>query len=208
MSVTGELAPGALLANRDARAGQRLVLSKALGTGVITTAAKRGAADDAAGQASLAAAIASMTRLNRDALRCAQDHGVSACTDVTGFGLLGHLRNIVRESRLAARVEMSHLPLLPGAREWTAAGYVPGGSHKNLEFLELGELRRRGAEDPDLTLLAADAQTSGGLLCCVDASEAASLTAALRATGHAAATIGELVAPDEALPAGVMELVF
>jgi len=124
LAVTGEVGREQLLSNRTGRAGQVLVLTKALGTGVIGTAIKQGVAS----AEELAAAVASMTCLNDQALAAARNHGVSACTDVTGFGLLGHLRNILRGSSLAARLDMHALPALPGVLGHIEAGRVPGGA--------------------------------------------------------------------------------
>lgn len=197
LAVTGEVTRERLLSNRSARAGQVLVLTKALGTGVIGTAIKQGVASPT----ELAAAVASMTCLNDQALAAAYNHGVSACTDVTGFGLLGHLRNVLRGSSLAARLVMSRLPALPGALGHIEAGRVPGGSRANLEFVG-PQLRVRGVEDRRRLLLAADAQTSGGLLLTVDATRAVALCRELESRGQVAAVIGELLAASEELPAG------
>ncbi len=223
LSVTGEVPVDGAWHNRGGRPGQVLVLTKALGTGVIGTAIKR----DRATAAEAKAAIASMTTSNGPAAAIGRRHGVSACTDVTGFGLLGHLRNIVRGSGVDAVVDVAALPLLPGALEHARAGLIPGGSKANLTFLEPTLRRRRGsAGEPDELLvgLAADAQTSGGLLLCVAAERADALVRELRDTGLPAAVIGELRAreptraasnavaepPDSAAPgaddAGLIEL--
>ena len=201
LAVTGEVALHEVLSNRTARAGQVLVLGKALGTGILGTAIKQGLASPA----ELAAAVASMTLLNDQALAAARNHGVSACTDVTGFGLLGHLRNILRGSGLAATVDMRGLPALPGVLDHIAAGRVPGGSRSNLAFLA-ASLRVRGAQDPTRTLLAADAQTSGGLLLCVDAERAEALCRELRDRGQLGCVIGQLTMPDADTPVGTMTL--
>jgi selenide,water dikinase len=190
LSVTGEVALGDVLSNRTARAGDALILSKALGTGVIGNAIKAGSAHDD----EIAAAIASMTRSNRDALAIGRAHGVTACTDVTGFGLLGHLRNLVRGSALDARIELASLPLLPGARARAIAGLLPGGSRANRAFLA-PMLHVEGELDADRELLlslACDAQTSGGLLLCIPAPHAQACLAELR-RDHAAAIVGEMV---------------
>ena len=203
LSVTGEVALDQLLSNRAARAGQRLVLSKALGTGVIGQAIKSGqaTADDQA------AAIRSMTTSNRDALERARQFRVTAATDVTGFGLLGHLRNILHGSGLCAEVELGALPLLPGARRLAAAGLVPGGSRSNREFLAASiQLEAAGPDAELLALLACDAQTSGGLLLAVDPEDAAGLVASLRDTGLPAADVGHLRAPGPGEPAGAIRL--
>lgn len=200
LSVTGIVQTDQLLSNRTARAGQALVLTKALGTGVIGTAIKKQLASDE----EAAAAIESMTTPNASALEIARRHGVTACTDVTGFGLLGHLRNILRGSALIADVELGAMPLLPGAKEHAQAGRVPGGSKANLAYLE--ESLVRGEADELLTLLAADAQTSGGLLLCVPANQAAALVSDLREEGLPAADVGRLSLPSADEPAGTIRL--
>ncbi|HKE20628.1 MAG TPA: selenide, water dikinase SelD [Kofleriaceae bacterium] len=191
LSVTGVVDPAALLSNRTAQAGQRLVLSKALGTGIIGQAIKKGVAS----AAEASAAVESMTTHNRGALEAARRAGVTSCTDVTGFGLLGHLRNILRGSGLRAAIDLSALPLLAGAREYAAAGLVPAGSKSNLEFIG-PSLRGRDGLGPDgelALLLACDAQTSGGLLLTVPGAAAAQLVADLGAQGLPAADVGELL---------------
>lgn len=199
LSVTGEVARDRVWSNRTAEVGQVLVLSKALGTGVLGQAIKQGAASAEAA----AAAIRSMTTLNRDAARIGHAHGVTAATDVTGFGLLGHLRNLVRGSGVGAEIELAQLPLLPDARTHLAAALCPGGSKANRAFV--ADLVRwaddaplapaQGEGDRELLAsLACDAQTSGGLLLCVPAARAEACVAALRDEGLPAAAIGELVA--------------
>lgn len=187
LSVTGEVEPDRLWTNRGATAGQALVLTKALGTGIIGTAIKKGVAREA----EIGAAVASMTMPNAEAARVARQYRVTACTDVTGFGLLGHLRNIVRGSSVDALVELEKLPLLPGAMEHARAGLVPGGSRANLGFL-MPMLRGHDAVDELQCLIAADAQTSGGLLLCTHPDDADALAAALRDQGLPAAVVGSL----------------
>jgi selenide,water dikinase len=207
LAVTGEVDPDAVLSNRGARPGQALVLTKALGTGVIGSAIKSGVADDR----DIAAAVASMTTLNRGALAVGRAHGVTACTDVTGFGLLGHLRNILRGSDLAATLELGALPLLPGARDHARAGRVPGGSRANRAFVAPQVVWTDGtplaaqAGDGEAELLASlacDAQTSGGLLLCLPADRADAAVAALRDGGLPAARVGALHEPGVDMPAG------
>jgi selenide,water dikinase len=191
LSVTGEVATDAILSNRTARAGQRLVLSKALGTGIVGQAIKK----QVAAESEAAAAVQSMTTHNRGALEAGRRARVTSCTDVTGFGLLGHLRNILRGSGLRAAIDLGALPLLPGAREHAAAGFVPAGSKSNLEFIA-PSLRGRDRLDADgqlALLLACDAQTSGGLLMAVPAEGATQLVSDLRGQGLPAADIGELL---------------
>lgn len=198
LSVTGDVGPGELWSNRTAQAGQVLVLTKALGTGVIGQAIKAGAASPDA----TAAAIRSMTTLNQRAARIGHAHGVTAATDVTGFGLLGHLRNILRGSNVAATVELQALPLLPDARTHLAANFCPGGSKANRAAVApdtawatgeaLAAIPVDDSEREQLASLACDAQTSGGLLLCVPAGRAAACVEELRGAGLPAAAIGEL----------------
>ncbi len=130
MAVTGEVHPDRILTNAGLRAGQDLILTKPLGVGVITTAIKR----DQAPAESVEAAIASMTRLNDRASRVAVAGGATGCTDVTGFGLLGHLGRMAIESGVGVTVEFDALPFLPGAVELAGEGVMPGGSVRNLEW--------------------------------------------------------------------------
>lgn len=195
MAVTGEAHPDRLLTNAGLRAGQDLVLTKALGVGVLTTAIKAGRAT--AEQA--AAAVASMVRLNDVGARLALAAGATGCTDVTGFGLFGHLGRMAIESKVSVIVEFAAVPFLPGAVDLATNGVMPGGSRRNLtwalEFVDVGD------HDEVHQLLLADAQTSGGLVFGVDPSHTAAVLAELAATGHQAAHIGT-VAPATASPSG------
>ena len=185
----GEAHPARLLTNRNARPGEVLILTKALGTGILTTAFKR----DLIGEADLADAVRGMITLNDGAMRAALAHGVRAATDVTGFGLLGHLGNVVRESGVGARIDAGRLPILDRAREFAEAGVVPGGTRRNLEAAS--EVRWGPGVTQADRLLAADAQTSGGLLIACPADRVTALLAALRAEGTPAqAVIGEVTA--------------
>jgi selenide,water dikinase len=163
LSVTGLVDPAGLLANAGARAGDALVLTKPLGVGAVVTARKRGAADDAL----LAAAVETMTALNAEASAAAVAAGAHAMTDVTGFGLLGHLHGLARESGLAAEVAAADVPAIDGVEALLADdGAVSGGSRRNAEYAapfatfagDVPAWRRR---------LVADATTSGGLLVAV-----------------------------------------
>ncbi len=189
LSVTGEVGLGEVWSNRRAVAGQALVLTKALGTGILGQAIKVGAASEA----EIAAAVTSMTTLNRGAMEVGRRHGVTAATDITGFGLAGHLRNLLRGSRLSATLTASALPVLPGVRAHLAAGRVPGGSKSNRGYLAamIDDRGDEGLRDELLTLVC-DAQTSGGLLLCVPASAADLVVVALQAQGLPAAVIGAL----------------
>lgn len=187
MSVTGEVHPDRMLTNAGLRAGQRLILTKALGVGVVTTGIKA----DVASVDTAAAAVASMTRLNDVAARVAFDTGATGCTDVTGFGLLGHLGRMSVESGVAVEVDFDRLPFLPGARDLAADGIMPGGSRRNLDH---GRALLDTALDELEQLLVADAQTSGGLVFGVDAEHVDSALQTLTDSGHAAADIGSVVA--------------
>jgi selenide,water dikinase len=184
MAVTGEAHPDRLLTNAGLRTGQDIVLTKALGVGIVTTAikAERATAEQAE------AAVASMVRLNDVAARLALAAGVTGCTDVTGFGLLGHLGRMALESAVSVALEFAAVPFLPGAVDLAHDGVMPGGSRRNLtwalDFVDVGD------HDEVNQLLLADAQTSGGLVFGVDPSETANVLAELTATDHRAARIG------------------
>src|ERR1700760_4067445 len=166
MAVVGLASPSRLLTIDAARPGDTLVLTKAIGTGVVATAHKRGAAAPGV----LRAAVASMTTLNAAASEAALAAGVTAATDVTGFSLLGHLHRMLRASGAAAVVTAGAVPLLPGARELTAAGYVSGGTRNNMAYLE-SWVSIADAVPADVAILLRDAQTSGGLLLATSAPE-------------------------------------
>jgi selenide,water dikinase len=198
LSVTGEVDANSVWSNRTAHAGQSLILTKALGTGVIGQAIKKGVASPE----SMHAAITSMRTLNRTAARIARGFGVTAATDVTGFGLLGHLRNIVRGSTVGARIELAKLPLLPDAMMHMRGKLCPGGSKANRAFVadfvrwsDGTPFTAEQTNDSDrevLASLACDAQTSGGLLLCVPQNHAHALVGALRGEGLPAELVGEL----------------
>jgi len=193
LAVVGTVHPGRVLTNRGARAGDALVLTKPIGLGVVTTALKRGV--DAPG--ALAEAVRVMTTLNdtaRDAALAAGD-AVHAVTDVTGFGLLGHLREVLVASGLAATVELERVPVLDGVRALLAEGVVPGGTVRNHAFV--GPSVDWQGVSADDQLLAADAQTSGGLLVAVAPDAADALVADLAARGTLAAARIGTVGPGE-----------
>lgn len=186
MAVVGEVHPDRIITNAGLRPGQVLVLTKALGIGVLSTAIKASAADAGA----VDAAVASMTRLNAEAARLAVAAGVTGGTDVTGFGLLGHLGRAALESGVDVTIDVDAVPVLPTVRELIADGVVPGGTHRNLASIE--ERLDRGRHDEDSVLLVADAQTSGGLIIGVDPTSASEMVRALVETGHAAAVVGSV----------------
>jgi selenide, water dikinase len=189
MAAIGEVHPDRMLTNAGACAGDRLILTKPLGTGILATALKR----DALLETGMAEAIRSMTTLNDGAARAALRIGVSAATDVTGFGLLGHLTNILEASRVAAEIAFDRIPILPHARNLASRGVIPGGTQRNLDAAE----RVEWAADLSATdrYLCVDAQTSGGLLLVVPPEHESALVAALQEEQTlAAAVIGRIVA--------------
>ena len=188
-AVTGTIHPQRVLANRGALAGDRLIFTKALGTGVISTAIKRGKAD----LAWVRDAVRSMTTLNKAAAETAtQGFAVHALTDVTGFGFIGHAREMAMASGVSMRIRASQVPLLEGAVECVRAGFVPGGLKANRSFAESCVEFADNVPEEIRTLLY-DPQTAGGLLIAVAASDAERLLAELRASGINAAEVGEVV---------------
>jgi len=194
MSMTGEVDPDHLLTNAGGQAGQALVLTKPLGTGLLATAVKRSersaVGEGGALQAVYAAGVREMGRLNADAAAVARDAAATTATDVTGFGFLGHLHELAAASGLSAVVDFERVPLLPQVLELLDAGFVAGGTQRNVEFLEA----RLSGGDMDARIILADAQTSGGLLFGCDPSAADEAVEALRALGHNAAVVGSLQA--------------
>lgn len=162
LAVTGTVAPAELWTNAGGRPGDLLCLTKPLGTGIVCNALRRDLASDDA----VAAAVRSMATPNRDAARALRPHAPHAVVDVTGFGLVGHLHGLARASGCAAELASAALPALPGALELLRRGAVPGGTRRNREAAAYLDA---DAVDPDLALLACDAQTSGGLLAAVSA---------------------------------------
>ncbi len=190
MAVIGEVHPDRITTNAGARPGDALVLTKPIGTGVLTTALKR----DLLSEPELAPAVAAMTTLNAAAARAMLAVGVHAATDVTGFGLLGHLHSLLEASGAAAEVTAQAVPLLPQARDMAARGAVPGGTQRNLASLADSVSFSAGVDETTRVLLC-DAQTSGGLLIAVAPGSAAALVTALeREQAPAAAVIGRVVA--------------
>jgi selenide, water dikinase len=200
-AVTGIIHPERVLTNDGAVPGDRLILAKAIGTGVISTAIKKQKADPAWIQA----ATDSMTMLNRRAADCVRELNdrqiipmVHGMTDVTGFGLIGHARELALASEVSLQIEAGHVRLLNGAIECVEAGYVPGGLKANRDFAECAV---KFAEDvPDeLKTLLFDPQTAGGLLISVDAAAAENLVADLRVKDYPAAIIGKVIPRTESL---------
>ena len=188
-AVIGRTDPTRLLTNAGARLGDAIVLTKGIGTGIAMTAVKRSEvpADELPGYRE---AVASMTRLNAEASEAAVELGAHAATDVTGFGLLGHLHRLAEASGVAAHVEAASVPVLPGVLELVAAGFVPGGTERNVAQAE--PYLSHAGTPTDLAVLC-DAQTSGGLLIVLPDDRSATLVDRLRSSGHVAARIGTIV---------------
>jgi selenide, water dikinase len=188
LAVTGFVHPDRIVTTSGARPGARLVLTKPLGMGVISTAIKAGRA----GSETTAAAIEIMTSLNSSACDAMLDVGVQAATDVTGFGLVGHLAEMLG-SGLSATLDFDAIPIVPGAAGLAGEGLLPGGSRRNQEALD--GIVDSGNLDAAHRALLFDAQTSGGLLIAVEESKADQLMTALHHRGVAAASaIGTFVA--------------
>jgi selenide, water dikinase len=191
LAVVGLADPERLMTIDRAAPGDQLILTKPVGTGVIATALKRGTPPAAVVQA----AVAAMTQLNAAASQAALAAGVRAATDVTGFGLLGHLHRMLAASQAAARIDAAAVPLLPGAAELAAAGFVSGGTRANTA--RMGPVTSLDPAIPaGLAVLLYDAQTSGGLLLAAPAPAAPALLGGLRSAGLDAALIGEVTRGD------------
>lgn len=189
LSVLGEVDPGHVLKNSALRAGDDLVLTKPVGAGAVSTALKAGEASEAV----VARTIASMVRVNAEASRVALEAGATGATDVTGFGLLGHLGQMAESSCVDVSVDAASVPVLDGAAALVEAGHVSGGTRKNLRWTE-GRVEV-GSVDPVTVTLLADAQTSGGLLFGAEPARAEAAVSALRSSGHTCAVIGRVELP-------------
>lgn len=188
MAVTGLLKPGSEISNNRARPGDALVLTKPLGTGVVATAIKRGVTN----REVIDDATAVMVQLNRAASEAAMAVSVKSMTDVTGFGLLGHLGEMCSASGVSAEVWLEAVPFLRGAEELAASGVVPGGTRRNLEYVGPSVQWEEDLQDWERLLLV-DAQTSGGLLIAVRPEQLPALKAELASRGLGAASfIGQI----------------
>lgn len=188
LAVTGTVHPTAYVTNATARPGNALVLTKPLGTGIVATAIKRGLAEPEV----VAAATRSMTTLNRDGAEAAVAAGADSMTDVTGFGLLGHLLEMCDGSGVTAEVWFDALPWLPGAVDLAGAGVVPGGTRRNLEYVAPRVMWADDLQEYEM-LLTADAQTSGGMLIAIPEERLSTLLEELRSRDTlAAAVVGRM----------------
>lgn len=200
LAVTGLVHPAKLVTNRGAREGDLLVLTKRIGTGVITTALKAGLAPAAA----VEEACREMATLNRAAAAAMQEIGVSACTDITGFGLLGHALALARASAIHLTLNAAAVPLLPEAWELAASGFLPAGAYANRDYVAPRVSFAAGIPEVLRDLLC-DPQTSGGLLIAVPPDRINLLLAALKSRAVAtAAVIGSVTAGD----AGTITVVY
>jgi selenide,water dikinase len=189
LSVNGVVHPGRVLLNHGAQAGDFLILTKAIGTGIISTALKGGVADPEL----VARAVVGMTKLNRDAALLMQDAAVHACTDITGFGLLGHAAEMINGSNVGMEIFSRAVPVFPGVRDLAESGILPAGLYRNREFRE-----RQVDFSPEcpewLADVLFDPQTAGGLLIALPEKESTTLLKKMHAGGiPEAAIIGKVV---------------
>jgi selenide,water dikinase len=188
LSVVGTVEPGKQVTNAGAKPGDVLVLTKPLGTGIITTAGKQRRASPEV----LQGAVKTMATLNRAAAEAMVKVGVHAATDITGFGLMGHLKSMVKGSQVTARVWLGQVPVLPGAWDLLDQGVAPGGTHRNLQSVA-DTVHWHQALTEREQLLLCDAQTSGGLLISVAGDKKDALLLELEQAGVAgAAVLGEI----------------
>ena len=178
LSVTGTIHPDKVLRNIGLKPGDSLVLTKALGTGIVGTALKAGEAkeDD------IAAFVQSMTTLNRLASEIAQKYDIHACTDITGFGLIGHLTEMLSSDKLQITINSQSLPLLPGALNYASGGLIPGGLYKNRDYIG-AKCEIETSVKRELADIVFDPQTSGGLLIALSEKDAPALLTELKSNG-------------------------
>lgn len=194
LSVVGLVHPDRVLRKEGARNGDVLVLTKAIGTGVYSTALKNGALSASREKLFYRA----MAELNRDAAEGLYDFGANACTDITGFGLLGHALEMARASDASLAIDLKALPVLPGALALAERGFLTGGGLSNHEYVK-DDISMDGRVASALLMLLCDPQTSGGLLVAIPAKKAPRYLAALKKRGvRDAAVIGEVTAPEDA----------
>ena len=185
--IVGEVGEDAIVTNSAATEGDNLILTKPLGTGIITTAIKASQASPA----SIDAAISAMTTLNRESAQAMKEVGVLAATDITGYGLLGHLSNMLLHSEVAAELVLEAVPILPDVHELIATGNVPSGTRRNLSDIE--SRIDFGATGESDQLILADAQTSGGLLICVQEAKTSHLMSLLNSPTCRPSIVGKII---------------
>ncbi len=187
LSVTGFIHPDRILTKKNLCPGDRLILTKPLGTGILITAMKAGLVSENVQNS----VIRLMAELNKNAAEIMQNFPVHACTDITGFGLLGHLAEMVQGSGCGVRIFADQVPLIPEAVEFASMGLIPAGAYRNLEFREK-MIEFSGKQSRIMPYLLFDPQTSGGLLICVAPERAEELLQTMRQKGIEAAEIGEV----------------
>jgi len=193
LSVTGFIHPKRILTQKNLKDGDRLILTKPLGTGIVNTAIKGGIASPEV----VESVTRLMARLNQKPAEIMSRYAVHACTDITGFGLLGHLAEMVLDSGCAIRLQSGQIPIIPEAREYAQMGFIPAGAYRNREF-RAGMTVFGSSVDRFLQDLLFDPQTSGGLLISVSEKDAADLLRELKAGGvHDAAIVGDVISTSE-----------
>jgi selenium donor protein len=188
LAVTGEVHPDKIWTNAKAQEGDALVLSKPIGTGILTTALKQGLLDENAAQQ----VISRMAELNKETAEAAREFDVHACTDITGFGLLGHLLGMMKGSGKTAEIQLANIPMLDHAYDLAAGGTIPGGTRSNMDYTAREIDYSSNISYVNKALLN-DAQTSGGLLLSLPKSQAALLIEKLNTLGKTAFLIGYVI---------------
>ena len=189
LSVTGVVHPAKIITREGAEIGDKLILTKPLGTGLVSTALKGGLA----GEDTVAGIVSSMITLNRRASELMLEAGVHACTDITGYGLLGHACGMIENISAGIEIHVAAIPLFPEAKEFARMGLVPGGTHRNREF-RLNMIEQAYEPGDDMWSILFDPQTSGGLLISVPGKEAEALLQNLHRNGiEDAAIIGAVI---------------
>jgi len=187
-AVSGLIHPDKILQNKDALPGQRIILTKKIGTGILSTALKRGMCNGREKEE----LYSSMRTLNKRAAEIACHYDIGACTDVTGFGLTGHLLEICRASGLSAVINSTEIEFMEGAYKYASSEIIPGGTENNLRFIEKDTFFDQQT-DKTLKYLLSDAQTSGGLIFTVNSSYVPKIISDFRKQGIPAADIGETI---------------
>jgi selenide,water dikinase len=188
LSVTGFVHPDRILTKKNLKVGDRLILTKPIGTGIINTAIKGGLAS----REVIKFVTHLMATLNRDAAQVMKEYPVHACTDITGFGLLGHIAEMVVDSEFGIKIQFDMIPIISGAIDYAGMGLIPAGAYKNREFREK-MVNISSSVDRTIQDILFDPQTSGGLLICVDSKSADDLFIRLKNKGMNAAIIGDVL---------------
>jgi selenide,water dikinase len=188
LAVVGQVHPDRVVTNSGAKPGDRLVLTKPIGTGMLATALKNNRLEDSG----IARIVDVMTTLNKDASERMLEHDVHACTDITGYGLTGHAREMAVASGVTIEIDAAAVPLIEGAMQAAADGHIPGGAHNNRKFLQ-DTMRVDGDIDEVLLMLMCDPQTAGGLLIAVPEAEGEPLVRELRDATPEVAIAGRCV---------------